>query len=102
MHRFKALLIPAALLFALAAFPLAAHADGYGHCDFNSDCHKGVKCESNKCADSAGSHCDFDSDCGGHGAKCNDNKCSNAPDGTCNFNSECPGGECDDGHCKKS
>ncbi len=102
MHRLKALLIPAALLFALAAVPTAAHAGDYGKCNFNSDCHKGVKCSSGHCADAAGGSCNFDSDCGGHGAKCHSGKCSNAPDGSCNFDSECPGGgHCSSGHCQK-
>ncbi|PKN55161.1 MAG: hypothetical protein CVU56_22815 [Deltaproteobacteria bacterium HGW-Deltaproteobacteria-14] len=75
-------------------------ASDYGKCSFDSDCHKGVKCNSSRCADSAGSKCSFDSDCGGNGAKCNSSKCSNAPDGKCSFNSECPGGSCSSGKCK--
>jgi hypothetical protein len=75
-----------------------ALAGDYGKCGFDSDCHKGVKCSSGKCADSAGSSCGFDSDCGG--GKCRSGKCSTAPDGTCAFNSECPGGSCSSGKCK--
>jgi len=86
------------MVFAFAA--TTAHAKDYGKCSFNSDCHAGVKCNSGKCADSAGSKCSFDSDCGGNGAKCNSSKCSNAPDGKCSFNSECPGSSCSSGKCK--
>ncbi len=88
------------LVFALALGAPMALADDYGKCGFNSDCHPGVKCNSSRCADSAGSKCSFDSDCGGNGAKCNSSKCSNAPDGKCSFNSECPGGSCSSGKCK--
>ena len=70
------------LVFALALGAPMALADDYGKCSFNSDCHAGVKCNSSRCADSAGSKCSFDSDCGGNGAKCNSGKCSNAPDGS--------------------
>ena len=86
------------LVFAFSA--TTTYAKDYGKCSFNSDCHAGVKCNSGKCADSAGSKCGFDSDCGGNGAKCNSGKCSNAPDGKCSFNSECPGGSCSSGKCK--
>ena len=89
-----------ALVFALALGASPALADDYGKCSFNSDCHKGVKCNSSRCADSAGSSCSFSSDCGGNGAKCNSGKCSNAPDGKCSFSSECPGGSCSSGKCK--
>lgn len=78
----------------------ARSASDYGKCSFDSDCHKGVKCNRSRCADSAGSKCSFDSDCGGRGAKCNSSKCSNAPDGKRSFNSECPGGSCNSGKCK--
>lgn len=88
------------LAFALALGAPLALADDYGKCSFNSDCHAGVKCNSSRCADSAGSKCSFDSDCGGNGAKCNSSKCSNAPDGKCSFNSECPGGSCSSSKCK--
>ena len=77
-----------------------ASAKDYGKCSFDSDCHAGVKCNSSKCADSAGSSCAFDSDCGKGGPKCNSGKCSTAPDGKCNFASECPGGSCSSGKCK--
>ena len=90
-------------LFATAALLLLAAPAGageYGKCGFDSDCHKSVKCNASKCADSADSKCSFDSDCGGSGAKCNSGKCSNAPDGQCHFNSECPGGSCSSGKCK--
>jgi hypothetical protein len=75
-------------------------ASDYGKCSFDSDCHKGVKCNESRCADSSGSKCSFDSDCGGGGAKCNSSKCSNAPDGKCSFDSECPGSSCSSGKCK--
>ncbi len=75
-------------------------AKDYGKCSFDSDCNKGVKCRSSKCADSAGSSCSFDSDCGGGGAKCRSSKCSNAPDGSCSFDSECPGKKCSSSKCK--
>jgi hypothetical protein len=87
------------VLVALAASAPPADAGNYGPCSFASDCHAGVKCNSGKCADSAGSGCSFDSDCGGGGAKCNGGKCSTAPDGKCNFDSECGGGHCSSGHC---
>ena len=80
--------------------PTEMTAKDYGKCNFDSDCHKGVKCHSSRCADASGSKCNFNSDCGGKGAKCNSGKCSNAPDGKCNFNSECPGGKCSSGKCK--
>lgn len=98
-----AVLFPASLglLLALALNGAPADAGEYGKCGFDSDCHPGVKCNSGKCADSAGSKCSFDSDCGGKGAKCNSGKCSNAPDGTCHFDSECPGGKCSSGKCTK-
>ena len=76
-----------------------ARAD-YGKCNFASDCHANVKCNSGHCADSEGSSCNFDSDCGGGGAKCNSGKCSVAPDGKCNFDSECNGKHCSSGKCK--
>jgi hypothetical protein len=89
------------VLVASAASAPPADAGDYGKCSFASDCHTGVKCNSSKCADSAGSSCAFDTDCGGGGAKCNSGKCSTAPDGTCNFDSECgAGGSCSSGHCK--
>jgi hypothetical protein len=78
-----------------------ASARDYGQCSFDSDCHPGTKCNSSRCADSAGSKCSFDSDCGGHGAKCNSSKCSNAPDGKCSFDSECPGGRCSSSKCTR-
>ena len=87
------------ILVGLAAGAPSAGAGDYGKCSFASDCHAGVKCNSGKCADSAGSSCSFDSDCGGGGAKCNGGKCSTAPDGKCNFDSECGGGKCSSGHC---
>ena len=88
------------LLSYYAAVSPSADAGEYGKCSFESDCHAGVKCNSGKCADSAGSSCNFASDCGFKGAKCNSGKCSNAPDGTCNFSSECPSGNCSSGKCK--
>jgi hypothetical protein len=94
-----AVLAALALVVGFAAEAPRASAGDYGKCSFDSDCHKGVKCNSSKCADSAGSSCSFDSDCGGGGAKCNSSKCSNAPDGKCNFDSECPGGKCSSGKC---
>ena len=90
----------AAIALALGAIPSTAEAKDYGKCSFSSDCHAGVKCNSGRCADSAGSKCSFSSDCGGGGAKCNSGKCSNAPDGKCSFSSECPGGKCSSGKCK--
>jgi hypothetical protein len=52
-----------------------AHADPYGKCNFDSDCHP-------------------------DGAKCHSGVCSNAPGGKCNFDSECPGQHCQvGGHC---
>jgi hypothetical protein len=93
------LLASIGLFLTLAVRGPAADAGDYGKCSFASDCHAGVKCNSGKCADSAGSSCGFDSDCGGKGAKCNSGKCSNAPDGKCNFDSECPGGKCNSGKC---
>ena len=89
------------VLVGLAAGAPPAGAGDYGKCSFASDCHAGVKCNSGKCADSAGSSCSFDSDCGGGGAKCNSGKCSTAPDGKCNFDSECGGGKCSSGHCAR-
>ena len=89
-----------AVFLVLAFSASGAYASDYGKCSFDSDCQAGVKCNSSKCADSAGSKCSFDSDCGGNGAKCNSSKCSNAPDGKCSFNSECPGGSCSSGKCK--
>ena len=86
------------MVFAFAA--TTAQASDYGKCSFDSDCHSGVKCNSSRCADSAGSKCSFDSDCGGNGAKCHSSKCSNAPDGKCSFDSECPGSSCSSGKCK--
>jgi hypothetical protein len=100
----KKLLVMLGLCFGLVLLstgqsdPVGARA--YGPCGFNSDCHRGVKCSSGRCADSAGSSCGFDSDCGGRGAKCRSGKCSTAPDGTCAFNSECPGGSCSSGKCR--
>ncbi len=98
-----AVIFPACLglLLAFAVSGTPADAGEYGKCGFDSDCHKGVKCNGGKCADSAGSSCSFDSDCGGNGAKCNSSKCSNAPDGKCNFDSECPGGKCSSSKCTK-
>ena len=90
-----------AALLAFATHAPEARAGDYGKCSFESDCHSGVKCNSGKCADSAGSGCNFDSDCGGGGAKCNSGKCSTAPDGKCNFDSECGGGHCSGGHCQR-
>jgi hypothetical protein len=87
-------------ILTLCASLGVARAD-YGKCSFDSDCHSSVKCNSGKCADSAGSSCSFDSDCGGRGAKCNSGKCSTAPDGKCSFDSECPGGKCSSGRCSK-
>lgn len=87
-----------AAIIVLCAF--TAFAGDYGKCNFDSNCHPGVKCNSGACADSAGSKCNFDSDCGGKGAKCNSGKCSNAPDGKCNFDSECAGKKCSSGKCK--
>ena len=89
-------------VFAAFGFAYGTHnaiAGDYGKCNFDSDCHSGVKCHSGHCGDAAGGGCNFDSDCGGNGAKCNSGKCSNAPDGHCNFDSECPGGHCSSGHC---
>jgi len=86
------------VMFFLSAFSLSA--GDYGKCSFNSDCHKGVKCSSGRCADASGGKCSFNSDCGFKGAKCNSGKCSNAPDGKCSFNSECPSGSCSSGKCK--
>lgn len=92
---------PTSTLDQTVTAPMSASAEGdYGKCSFDSDCHKGVKCNSSRCADSEGSKCNFDSDCGGNGAKCNSSKCSNAPDGTCHFDSECPGSKCSSGKCK--
>jgi hypothetical protein len=93
-------LIAICLLAVVGLLAGPAGAKDYGKCSFNSDCHSGVKCNSGRCADSAGSKCSFDSDCGGGGAKCNSGKCSNAPDGKCSFNSECPGGSCSSGKCR--
>ncbi len=88
-----------ALSFAFAASAPPSDAKEYGSCGFDSDCHPGVKCNSGKCADSAGSKCGFDSDCGG--AKCNSGKCANAPDGKCGFDSDCgKGGKCSSGKCR--
>jgi hypothetical protein len=88
-------------IVALGLFVLSPGVAGaYGKCNFDSDCHPGVKCNSFVCSDAAGGKCNFDSDCGGNGAKCNSGKCSNAPDGKCNFDSECPGGKCSSGKCQ--
>ena len=95
-----ALLMAAGLLMVPALTPHRATAKDYGSCGFDFDCHPGVKCNSGKCSDLAGSKCGFDSDCGGNGAKCNSGKCSNAPDGTCHFDSECLGKKCNSGKCK--
>ena len=74
-------------------------AGDYGKCGFDSDCHRGVKCKSGKCADSAGSSCGFDSDCGV--GKGNSGKCSVAPDGKCGFDSDCgPGRKCSSQKCQ--
>lgn len=98
LKRIALLMLAAVVLVGFVAVP--ATAKDYGKCSFSSDCHNGVKCNSGRCADSAGSKCSFSSDCGGGGAKCNSGKCSNAPDGKCNFSSECPGGSCSSGKCK--
>ena len=98
MKKLSMILLTVIVAVGLMALPAAAK--DYGKCSFSSDCHKDVKCNSGKCADSAGSKCSFNSDCGGNGAKCNSGKCSNAPDGKCSFNSECPGGSCSSGKCK--
>ena len=54
MKRLCAVLV--ALAFVALAAPVA-HANDYGKCSFASDCHPNVKCNSSRCADSAGSSC---------------------------------------------
>jgi hypothetical protein len=96
----KTFLATLALATALVAAPAVASNDG--SCHFDSDCRRGVKCNSGRCLTATGGSCNFDSDCGGEGAKCNSGKCSNAPDGSCHFDSECAGtGKCNSGKCKK-
>ncbi len=74
----RKLLITVAVTLGLAAtFAVSApvvSAGEYGKCNFDSDCHKG--------------------------AKCNSSTCSDAPGGKCNFDSECPGRKCNSGTCK--
>jgi len=81
-------------LLATAASAPAAGAGEYGQCGFDSDCHGGVKCNSGKCADSAGSSCGFRFRTVA-AASANSGRCANAPDGKCGFDSDCGRG----GHC---
>jgi hypothetical protein len=52
---------------------ISADAGEYGKCNFDSDCHKGCKCNSNTCSDAPGGKCNFDSEC--NGKKCSGGTC---------------------------
>ena len=61
------------LIAAFAANAPVASAGDYGKCNFDSDCHKGCKCNSNTCSDAPGGKCNFDSEC--NGKKCSGGTC---------------------------
>lgn len=61
------------LVVSLAASPPLASAGDYGKCNFDSECHKGAKCNSGKCSDAPGGKCNFDSEC--NGKKCSGGTC---------------------------
>ena len=52
---------------------MSARAGDYGKCNFDSDCHKGCKCNGGTCSDAPGGKCNFDSEC--NGKKCSGGTC---------------------------
>ncbi len=74
MRKLIVTLATAVTLFAaLAASPPVASADGYGKCNFDSDCNGQAKCHSGLCSDAPGGTCNFESEC--NGRHCTGGKC---------------------------
>lgn len=61
------------LACAFAVSAPVSEAGEYGKCNFDSECHKGAKCNSGKCSDAPGGKCNFDSEC--NGKKCSGGTC---------------------------
>ncbi len=67
------LAITAGLVSTFAMSAPNASAGDYGKCNFDSECHKGCKCNGGLCSDAPGGKCNFDSEC--NGKKCSGGTC---------------------------
>ncbi len=60
-------------VIGLAAQAPVASAGDFVKCNFDSECHKGSKCNGGTCSDAPGGKCNFDSEC--NGKKCSGGTC---------------------------